>query len=47
MPDTKAQTAPDMGQIFQAVDPDLDARVRGSFATLIRLAGRPDQPSAG
>jgi len=36
-----------MEQAFQAVDPDFEARVRGSFATLIRLAGRPDRPSAG
>jgi hypothetical protein len=45
LPDTK--TRPDMEQAFQAVDPDYEARVRGNFATRIRLAGRPDRPSAG
>jgi hypothetical protein len=36
-----------MAQVFQAVDLDFEARVRGRFATLIRLAGPPDRPGAG
>ena len=41
LPDTKTQMRPDMQREFQAVDPEFEARVRGSFArqAAMRLIG--------